>query len=99
MLLLLVACACGEDEVDRSDAGVTCRALFGAAPVYRDCGGDAEGCAFYTRGAIRTCEEVCDELGAPCGASYRTTNGCDRVSGDLGCQHPAGEHICVCLRP
>jgi len=97
--LLLALVACGSDEDAVSDAGATCRFLFGDAPVYRDCGGDAESCAFHTKGAYRTCDEVCEELGAPCGAAYRTENGCDRASGDLGCQHPAGEQICVCLRP
>ena len=97
--LLLFAAACG-DEVDRagSDAGASCRALFGEAPVYRDCGGDEDSCAFHTRGAIRTCDEVCSELGAECTGSFRTANGCDRVSGNLGCQHPASEIICRCLR-
>jgi hypothetical protein len=97
LVLLLVACS---DEVEPgSDAGAACRMLFGDAPVYRDCGGDSDRCAFHTSGAYRTCEQVCAELGAPCDAAYRTTNGCDRASGDLGCEHPAAEHVCVCLRP
>ena len=96
-LALLVTCD-DADAPEASDAGASCRFLFGDAPVYRDCGGDADSCAFHTEGAYRTCDEVCDQLGAPCAASYRTVNGCDRDSGDLGCQHPAGEMICVCLR-
>lgn len=101
--LLLLCWACGDDEVDPpgSDAGggASCRELFGGAPVYRDCGGDAAGCAFYTRGPITTCEQVCAELGADCASSYRAENSCARDSGDLGCMTPASEHICVCLRP
>jgi hypothetical protein len=96
---LLIAGACGDEvEPAGSDAGASCRALFGEAPVYRDCGGDEESCAFHTLGAIRTCDEVCSELGAGCAGSFRTENGCDRVSGDLGCQHPESEIICLCLR-
>ncbi len=98
--LLFVAAAACSDEVEPpgSDGGPTCRALFGAAPVYRDCGGDADSCAFHTAGAYRTCDQVCAELGAPCASSYRTEEGCDRVSGDLGCEQPANDIICVCLR-
>ena len=98
-LLLLVTSCSDEIEPADPDGGASCRLLFGDAPVYRDCGGDAESCAFHTSGAYRTCDEVCTELGAPCQAAYRTEDGCDRVSGDLGCQHPAAEHVCVCLRP
>jgi len=100
--LLLLVVGCGDDDAaaPAADAGArSCRALFGAAPVYRDCGGDEASCAFHTSGAYNTCGEICDQLGAPCAGSYTTIDGCDRVSGDLGCQHPAGEHICVCLRP
>jgi hypothetical protein len=99
LLALSLLVACGDEiEPPGSDAGASCRFLFGDAPVYRDCGGDADSCAFHTEGAYRTCDQVCDQLGAPCASSYRTINGCDRDSGDLGCQHPAGEMICVCLR-
>ena len=98
LLVLVIAC---DDEVEppAADAGRSCRTLFGDAPVYRDCGGDADRCAFHTSGAYRTCDQVCAELGAPCDGAYRTEDGCDRASGDLGCQHPAAEHVCVCLRP
>jgi hypothetical protein len=98
VLLLLLACE-HEEARPAGDAGTSCRFLFGDAPVYRDCGGDADSCAFHTSGAYRTCEEVCDQLGAPCAAAYRTHDGCDLASPDLGCQHPDNEHICVCLRP
>lgn len=98
--LLLLFLACGDDaEPSGQDAATSCRTLFGEAPVYRDCGGDADRCAFHTSGAYRTCDAVCSELGAPCEAAYRTENGCDLASPDLGCEHPAGEHVCVCLRP
>jgi len=95
--LFLLAC---NDEVEPpdSDGGASCRALFGEAPVYRDCGGDADGCAFHSAGAWRTCGAICADLGGACEASYRTQNGCDRASGDLGCEHPSNEIICVCLR-
>ncbi len=99
-LFLVLLAGCGDDDAPAADAaGQTCRALFGGAPVYRDCGGDETSCAFHTAGGYDTCAEVCDQLGAPCAGSYRTVDGCDRASGDLGCDHPAGEHICVCLLP
>ena len=101
LALLVLLAGCGDDDQAAvSDAGAgICRSLFGGAPVYRDCGGDDTSCAFHTSGAYNTCGEVCDQLGAACAGSYRTTNGCDRASGDLGCEHPAAEHICVCLLP
>ena len=91
--------ACGDEvEPAASDGGASCRMRFGEAPEYRDCGGDVDGCAFHTAGAYRTCGRICDELGATCDAAYRTESGCERVSGDLGCEHPSNEIICVCLR-
>lgn len=102
LALLLLFAGCGDDDAAApalDAAAGTCRALFGAAPVYRDCGGDEVSCAFHTSGAYNTCGEICTELGADCAASYRTIDGCDRASPDLGCEHPADEHICVCQRP
>ena len=95
---LILLAGCDDEAPPAADGGASCRTLFGEAPEYRDCGGDADGCAFHTAGAYRTCGQTCDQLGATCGGSFRTENGCDRASGDLGCEHPASELICVCLR-
>jgi hypothetical protein len=102
LIVLLLAASCATDDDAAADAGAalqSCQELFGAAPVYRDCGGDQASCAFHTAGGYDTCEAICAELGAPCAESYRTENGCDLASPDLGCAHPAAEHVCVCLRP
>jgi hypothetical protein len=99
----MMALACGDDDQQpgASDAAAlqSCQELFGEAPVYRDCGGDEMSCAFHAAGGYRTCDDICAQLGAACAESYRTENGCDLASPDLGCDHPAAEHVCVCLRP
>ncbi|HEU5054879.1 MAG TPA: hypothetical protein VFU21_00080 [Kofleriaceae bacterium] len=99
LVCLVLALSCADDEVasPAGDAGASCRAEFGEAPVYRDCGAAGDACAFHTAGAYRTCGVVCDQLGGTCEASYGTENGCDRATPDLGCDHPASEIICVCL--
>lgn len=98
LLACLLLLACSDEPPRAADGGPSCRALFGEAPVYRDCGGDEDRCVFHTAGAYRTCGAVCAELGGTCEASYRTEDGCDRASPDLGCEHPSAESICVCLR-
>jgi hypothetical protein len=102
ILVLLLAAGCADDDGGSSDAGAelqSCQDLFGDAPVYRDCGGDETSCAFHAAAGYVTCDAICAELGAACAESYRTENGCDLASPDLGCDHPAAEHVCVCLRP
>ena len=105
LLLLLLVAAC-EDGVDdgldgeATDAapGASCRDLFGDAPVYMPCDESADTCAFFTRGGVRTCDAICEELGAGCVSSYAAVDSCDPDTGDQECAVPNAAQICVCKR-
>lgn len=104
VLLLILLSACDGEDDGRADAGpdarpgTSCRDLFGAAPVYMPCAETDQTCSFFTRGAARTCDAICGDLGAGCVSSYVAVDSCDPDSGDQSCSVPNAAQICVCKR-
>lgn len=98
--MLLFACS-DEEPPEPADASAeaSCSDVFGDTPVYMPCGEDEISCSFYTRGAIRTCADVCEEFAGKCVESYEAESNCALASPDLGCMVPNTAHVCVCLRP
>lgn len=100
MLLLLLA-ACDDDPGgDATDAssGASCYDLFGTATAFMWCGESGDTCSFFTRGAVRTCDAICGDLGAGCVSSYRAVDSCDPDTGDQECGVPNAAQICECKR-
>jgi hypothetical protein len=102
LLITLAGCSGADDapggEPTDATPGPSCRELFGDAPVYMPCGEEADRCAFYTRGPVRTCDAICGERDADCASSFLAVDSCDPDTGDQGCAVPRAAQICVCLR-
>lgn len=100
-VLLLLLAACGDDpgaEGPDAAAGASCYDLFGTATAFMWCGESADTCSFFTRGAVRTCDAICGDLGAGCISSYVAVDSCDPDTGDQMCAVPNAAQICECKR-